>query len=96
MALQRFIKRIVEREIFAPLIRQAGLEPKKAECRLNWGMPEKAKIRVEDIVRLAEVSATSGVQYIRPEEVRNILVKIGFELTEPQQRQKPETAGETQ
>ena len=95
MALQRFIKRIVEREIFAPVIQQAGLDPKKAECRLNWGMPEKPEINVADIVRLAEVSATSGVQYIRPEEVRNMLVKIGFELTEPQPRQKPETVEET-
>jgi len=84
MALQRFIKRIVEREIFAPLIRQSGLDPKKAECRLNWGLPEKPEINLADIVRLAEVSATSGVQYIRPEEVRNMLAKIGFELTETQ------------
>jgi len=96
MALQRFIKRIVEREIYVPVIQQAGLDPKLADCRLAWGMEEKPEINVADIVRLAEVSATSGVQYIRPEEVRNILVKIGFELTEPQQRQKPETAGETQ
>jgi len=84
MALQRFIKRIVERQIFAPLIQQAGLDPKKAECRLNWGLPEKPSINIADIVRLAEISATSGVQYIRPEEVRNMLVKIGFELTAPQ------------
>jgi hypothetical protein len=83
MALQRFIKRIVEREIFAPVIQQAGLDPKEAACRLNWGMPETPEIELEDVVRLAEISATTGVQYVRPDEVRKILVKMGFELTEP-------------
>jgi len=40
MALQRFIKRIVEREIFTPILEQAGFDPKQAECRLEWGVPE--------------------------------------------------------
>ena len=84
MALQRFIKRIVEREIFALVIEQAGLDVRKADCRLNWGMPETPEIEVADIVKLAEISATSGIQYVRPDEVRKMLVKIGFELTEPQ------------
>ena len=82
MALQRFIKRIVEREIFAPVIAQAGLDPKKADCRLNWGIPERPKIEVADVVRLAEVSASYGVPYLRPEEVRRMLAKMGFELAE--------------
>jgi hypothetical protein len=85
MALQRFIKRIVEREIFAPVIKQAELDPKEADCRLNWGMPETPEIELEDVVRLAEISATTGVQYVRPDEVRKILVKMGFELTEPEE-----------
>jgi len=85
-AVQRFIKRIVEREIFAPVIEQAGLDVKKADCRLNWGMPETPEIEIADIVKLAEISATSGIQYVRPDEVRKMLVKIGFELTEPQQQ----------
>jgi len=84
MALQRFIKRIVEREIFAPVIKQSGLDPKQVVCRLNWGMPETPEIELEDVVRLAEISATTGVQYVRPDEIRKILVKMGFELTEPE------------
>jgi hypothetical protein len=84
MALQRFIKRIVEREIFAPVIQQAGLDPNKARCRLNWGMPETPEVELADVVRLAEVSANTGVQYVRPDEVRKILIKMGFELTEPE------------
>ena len=86
LALQRFCKRIVEREVFTPVIKQAGLDAKKADCRLNWGMPETPEIEVADIVKLAEISATSGIRYVRPDEVRKMLVKIGFELTEPQQQ----------
>ncbi len=41
------------------------------------------EIELEDVVRLAEISATTGVQYVRPDEVRKILIKMGFELTEP-------------
>ena len=67
-----------------PVIKQAGYDPKKADCRLNWGMPETPEIELEDVVRLAEISATSNVQYVRPDEVRKILVKMGFELTEPE------------
>ncbi|MDH5386069.1 MAG: hypothetical protein OEY18_15325 [Candidatus Aminicenantes bacterium] len=85
MALHRFIKRIVEQEIFVQIINQAGFDSKKADCRLNWGMPETPEIELADVVRLAEISATTGVQYVRPDEVRKILVKMGFELTEPEE-----------
>ncbi|MGQ9460193.1 MAG: hypothetical protein ACUVRA_03055, partial [Candidatus Bathyarchaeaceae archaeon] len=84
MALQRFIKRIVEREIFAPVIQQAGLNPRETGCRLNWGM-EKPEAKLEDIIRLAEISASHGVEYIRPEEVRKNLIKSGFELWEKEE-----------
>ena len=46
-------------------------------------MPETLGIELADVVRLAEISATTGVQYVRPDEIRKILVKMGFELTEP-------------
>ncbi len=61
MALQRFIKRIVEKEIFAPVIKRGGLDLKQVDCRLNWGMLETPEIELEDVVRLAEISATTGV-----------------------------------
>ncbi|UCH69945.1 MAG: hypothetical protein JSV29_06835 [Candidatus Bathyarchaeota archaeon] len=86
LALQRFLKRIAEKEVFVPVLEQAGLDAKKADCQLNWGMPETPEIEVADIVKLAEVSATSVIQYVRPDEVRKMLVKIGFELTETQQQ----------
>jgi len=46
-------------------------------------MPETPEIELADVVRLAEISATTGIEYVRPDEVRKILVKMGFELTEP-------------
>jgi len=82
MALQRFIKRVVEREIFAPLIGQMGFNPKKADCRLVWGLPERPKVGAGDVVRLAEVSAQFGVRYVSVEEVRRMLVKLGFDLSQ--------------
>ncbi len=81
MALQRFIKRTCERTIFAPLIQQAGMNPKKANLRLNWGR-ERPEVKLEDLIRLAEISATGETSYVRPEEVRKNLIKAGFELWE--------------
>jgi len=80
-ALQRFIKRVIEREVFVPVVAQAGYDPKKVDCRLNWGLPERPQISAADVVRLAEVSAQYGVQFIRAEEVRRMLIKMGFDLT---------------
>jgi hypothetical protein len=84
MALQRFIKRTCEREIFTPLIQQAGFDPKKANCRLNWGT-EKPEVKLEDLIRLAEISANYENSIVRPEEVRRNLIKAGFELWETKQ-----------
>lgn len=76
MALQRFIKRIVEREIFASVIQQAGLDPKKADVRLNWSVEEKPELLVQDMLKAFELGA------IRAEELRKMLTKIGWELWE--------------
>ena len=81
MALQRFIKRICEREIFTPLIQQAGFDPKKANCRLNWGT-EKPQTKLEDLIHLAQISTNPQTAIMRPEEVRKNRVKAGFELWE--------------
>ena len=84
LALQRFIKRTIEKEIFSPLVLQAGFDQKKANCRLNWGT-EKPELKFEDLIRLAEMSSKDGYSIVRPEEVRKNLVKAGFELWEPKQ-----------
>jgi len=76
MALQRFVKRVVEREIFALLIDQAGYDPKEAGCRLNWGMPEKPAIVVADLLRAGELGLVSS------DEFRGIMKKFRWELTQ--------------
>ena len=75
-ALQRFIKRMIEKEVFAPIVGQAGFDSKKAGCRLNWGTPEKPLINVADILRAAEL------QLISREEFRSMMKESGWELTE--------------
>jgi len=85
MALQRFAKRIVERDLFDPVVERAGYNPKEAGVRLNWGMREEPEIDLAQIVRLAEISATTGIQYIRPDEMRKFLSKIGVEVWEPEE-----------
>ncbi len=79
MALQRFMKRVIEREIFAPIVEQAGYDPRRAAVRLNWGIPEKPEINVADILKAAEQGLISQ------EEFRNIVRKIGWELKEQSQ-----------
>jgi hypothetical protein len=60
---------------------------------------EKPEIKLEDLIRLAEISASSKVEYVRAEEVRKNLVKFGFELweeeesAEPTVTVKPDTSG---
>jgi len=78
MSLQRFTKRIVEREVFVPVIQQAGLEPKKADCRLNWGMPEKPD--VEALLPVLLQIAKDRPDIISSKEFRKILVDMGLAL----------------
>jgi len=84
MALQRFIKRIVEREIFDPVVEQAGYDSKEAGVRLNWGMETKPEIVVSDLLRAGELGL------IRPDEFRGIMKKFGWELVEAQPSADPE------
>ena len=78
--VQRMIKRRVEREIFAVVVKQAGFDPVKAAIRLNWGSPETPEITAPDLISAATAQAGS-VPLIRPEEFRKNAVKIlGWEL----------------
>ncbi len=78
MSLQRFIKRNVEKEIFTPIILQANLDPKKADCRLNWGMPEKPN--VEDLLPMLADIARDRPEIISAVEFRKILIDMGLPL----------------
>ena len=77
--IQRMVKRRVEREIFAVVIKQNGYDPAKAAVRLNWGSPETPEITASDLISAAEKNL------IRPEEFRKNAVKIlGWELWDSQ------------
>ncbi|MCW3998938.1 MAG: hypothetical protein NWE93_01705 [Candidatus Bathyarchaeota archaeon] len=73
--VQRYIKRQVERELFLPIITQAGLDPVKAKARLNYGSPETPELVPSDLIAAAEKNL------IRPDEFRKNAVKVlGWEL----------------
>lgn len=84
-AFQRFLKREIERQILKPRVMQVmnwkrESQWKKANIRLNWGQIEQPKVDIEQLIRLADISARTGVQYITPEELRKILAKWGVPL----------------
>jgi hypothetical protein len=81
--IQRYIKRQVEREIFTAVLKQAGLDPAKAQVRLNWGAEKAPEIVVADMLKAAELGL------IRPDEFRKNAAKFGWELWE---KQTPETS----
>ena len=73
--VQRMIKRRVEREIFADVVKQAGFDSAKAGVRLNWGSPESPEITAGDLISAASQNL------IRPDEFRKNAIKIlGWEL----------------
>jgi len=84
--IQRYVKRQVERDIFSPVLRQAGFEPAEAQVRLNWGSPDIPEIVFADIVKAAELGL------IRSEEFRKNAVKFGWELWE-QESEGAESGG---
>ena len=73
-ALQRFIKRVVERQVFAPLLAQAGIDPGQAKVRLHWGVPERPELRIEHVLRAYELGVISR------EEARAMLAEAGWKL----------------
>jgi hypothetical protein len=77
-SLQRFLKRTIEHQIFTPIIEQAGLDPKKAQVRLNWGMPEKPDI--DALLPMLTDIAKDRSDVISTEEFRKILIDMGLKL----------------
>jgi hypothetical protein len=75
--IQRMVKRRVEREIFNPIITQAGFDPAQAQIRLNWANNDAPELAASDLIAAADKNL------IRPEEFRKNAVKIlGWELWE--------------
>jgi hypothetical protein len=84
---QRYIKRQVEKEIFAIIVSQAGLDPIKAKVRLNFGCPETPELNPADLIKAAE----SGL--VRSEEFRKNAVKFGWELWDDHSQQPSQANG---
>ncbi|MFQ5871529.1 MAG: hypothetical protein ACE5IB_05175 [Candidatus Geothermarchaeales archaeon] len=78
-AYQRFFKRVVEREIFWPIVRQEGTDPLKADVRLHWGV-ETPEVTLTDLIDIIQAQAKAGETYLTAEEMRNMLEKFGVEL----------------
>jgi hypothetical protein len=73
-ALQRLLKRTVEKKLWAPALKLAGFDPIQAQVRLNWGAPEKLEYKIADVLHAFELGA------ITPKETRKILVEAGWPL----------------
>ncbi|MFN3622249.1 MAG: hypothetical protein ACK4TI_05085 [Nitrososphaerales archaeon] len=78
-SLQRYIKRVVERKIFTPIVMQQSYDSVKASVRLNWGQVEPPKIEFEHLLRAGELG------FIRVDKVRRILAKLGLQLADEAQ-----------
>jgi len=95
LPVQRLIKRQLEklwRRVIVAV--DPSIDPYKAAVRLNWGAPEVPELKIDHIISIANISAQSGVQYIRPEEVRKNLAKFGVELWEPEQKEAAAVPGQ--
>jgi len=72
MALQRFIKRIVEQEVFTPVLEQGGFDPKQVDCRLNWGIPQS--LDMETLMGILPTLTEACLnRLIKPSEYRKIM-----------------------
>jgi hypothetical protein len=85
--VQRYIKRQVEREIFAVVVAQSGFDASKAKVRLNFGSLESPELSPADLIKAAELGL------IRSEEFRKNAVKVGWELWDVQQDNVAKTKG---
>lgn len=84
--IQRYIKRMVEGEIFAPLLLVQGIEDVP---RLRWGLPRTGleNIKLTDIALLVEKGVITSKQGV------DLLRKLGVPFEE-EEIQKPETKPE--
>lgn len=73
--VQRYFKRIIEREIFTPIIKKAGLTETP---RLRWGIPPTGveKLTIKDIAELVQASI------ITTKQGQALLRKIGLPIQE--------------
>jgi len=75
-ALQRYVKRVIETQIFASWIKAEGLDPVKAKVRLNWRMIQRPDVNV----LLPIVLKARENRDLSQSEFRNILADLGLPI----------------
>jgi len=95
LALQRFLKRDVERYVFSRVIAAAGLDPVRAHVRLSWGVPESLDYEklTELLGHLITVMEKVGPNVISPQELRTILRDVAKLPLEEEALNQPEREG---
>lgn len=66
---------MVEAEVFSPVLRKSGFKYLDSGVKLHWGRPEVPELVVTDMLMAYEKGA------VNLDEIRNMLVKSGWELT---------------
>jgi hypothetical protein len=88
IALRRLLKRSTE-YLFDSVVTAAGLDPKQAQVRLNWGIPEELDYeKLTDLLGHLVTIMTTMPGVIRGHEMRKILrdvAKLPLEEEEPEQ-----------
>lgn len=74
--IQRYFKRMIEHEIFTPLIKKAGLSEVP---RLRWGIPQTGieNLTIRDVATLVQANILTSKQAI------DLLRKMGLPIEEP-------------
>ena len=93
LALKRFLKRSTE-YIFDSVVAAAGLDPKQAQVRLNWGIPEQLDYeKLSDLLGHLVTIMTTMPGVIRGSEMRKILRDVA-KLPLEEEEAKPEQSME--
>jgi hypothetical protein len=92
LALQRFLKRNVERLLFSRVVAQAGLDPAQAQVRLNWGTSEVLDYEklTGMLSQLIAILKDIGPNVITPQELRKILRDVAKLPLEEKSNPEPE------
>ncbi len=72
--VQRYVKRQIEKEVFAPIVAQGGFDVARAKVRLNFGSPKTPELVPADLIKAAELGL------VRAEEFRKNVIRFGWEL----------------
>jgi hypothetical protein len=85
LGIQQYVKRVVEREIFAPLLAAYGLSDVPS---LEWGQPKTGleDLDLEGLARLVEVGA------LTPSQAQDLMQKMGLPLEETEEEPKAPVA----